>query len=115
MFRNEDMLARQNEMNATFIGNNNTIENEMNMNVGAPMMEGNAMEFGGGCCQRPITGPVQQRCIHKTIVHEVPHVCPIHTRVINHHVYKHTYRPAYSCSQENTCTNVQCGSCCQFR
>lgn len=115
MFRNEDIVSRDTDMNATFIGNNNTIENEMNMNMGGmPMMDGGSMEFGG-CCQRPITGPVQQRCIHKTIVHEVPHVCPIHTKVINHHVYKHTYRPAYSCSEENTCTNIQCGSCCQFR
>ena len=43
------------------------------------------------------------------------HVCPIHTRIINHHVYKHTYRPQYTCSEENTVSNVQCGSCCQFR
>lgn len=43
------------------------------------------------------------------------HVCPIHTRIINHHVYKHTYRPQYTCSEENVCSNVQCGSCCQFK
>lgn len=43
------------------------------------------------------------------------HVCPIHTRIINHHVYKHTYRPSYTCSEENTVSNIQCGSCCQFR
>lgn len=43
------------------------------------------------------------------------HVCPIHTRIINHHVYKHTYRPEYTCSEENTVSNIQCGSCCQFR
>ncbi len=71
MFRNEDM--RNNEMNATFIGNNNTIENDMNM-VGGDMMDGGMMEFNNTCCNRPITSPVQQRCIHKTIVHEVPHV-----------------------------------------
>ena len=54
-------------------------------------------------------------CSTKDFVHEVPHVCPIHTRIINHHVFKHTYRPAYTCSEENVCTNVQCGSCCQFK
>ena len=27
----------------------------------------------------------------------------------------HTYRPVYTCSEENTVSNVQCGSCCQFR
>lgn len=43
------------------------------------------------------------------------HVCPIHTRIINHHVFKHTYRPQYTCSEENVVSNVQCGSCCQFR
>lgn len=43
------------------------------------------------------------------------HVCPIRTRIINHHVYKHTYRPEYSCCEENTVSNVQCGSCNQFR
>ena len=58
---------------------------------------------------------VQQRVINRTFVHEVPHTCPIHTRIINHHVYKHTYRPVYTCSEENTVSNVQCGSCCQFR
>ena len=58
---------------------------------------------------------VQQRVINRTFVHEVPHTCPIHTRIINHHVYKHTYRPQYTCSEENTVSNVQCGSCCNFR
>ena len=64
----------------------------------------------GGC-----SGPVQEKCIHRTFIHEVPHVCPIHTRIINHHVYKHTYCPKYTCSEENTVSNIQCGSCQQFR
>ena len=58
---------------------------------------------------------VQERVINRTFVHEVPHTCPIHTRIINHHVYKHTYRPVYTCSEENVCSNVQCGSCSQFQ
>jgi hypothetical protein len=67
--------------------------------------------------QTPITNNngVQERIINRTFVHEVPHTCPIHTRIINHHVYKHTYRPVYTCSEENVCSNVQCGSCCQFQ
>jgi hypothetical protein len=52
---------------------------------------------------------------NKSIKKGQGHVCPVHTRIINHHVYKHTYRPAYSCSEENTVSNVQVGSCCQFR
>ena len=58
---------------------------------------------------------VQERIINRTFIHEVPHTCPIHTRIINHHVYKHTYRPVYTCSEENVCSNVQCGSCSNFR
>lgn len=43
------------------------------------------------------------------------HVCPINTRIINNHIYKHTYQPRYTCTEENVVTNQQCGSCCQFR
>jgi len=63
----------------------------------------------------PIIEPARERVVNRTIEHVVPHVCPIHTRVINHHVYRHTYQPRYTCSEENTVSNVQCGSCCNFR
>lgn len=102
------------DFDSSVIGNNNMVDN--NMNVDINMMnyaEGQTMQ--GGVMSNPINEAVQQRCIHRTFVHEVPHVCPIHTKIINHHVYKHTYRPEYSCSEENTVSNVQCGSCCQFR
>lgn len=99
---------RDNEMTAQFIGNNNTVDIDMNMenNMGQMMPAG---------MQQPIVGPVQERVVNRTFVHEVPHVCPIHTKVVNHHVFKHTYRPCYTCSEENVCSNVQCGSCCNFR
>ena len=103
------------EMNSVVSGNNNIVENEMNVDI--DMMQGSQMNPGmmtSSCCS-PITEAVKERCVHRTIVHEVPHVCPIRTRIINHHVYKHTYRPEYSCCEENTVSNVQCGSCNQFR
>lgn len=103
------------EMNSAVAGNNNTVDQEMNVDIN--MMSNNQMDSqvsGGSCCS-PISEAPQVKCVHRTIVHEVPHVCPIKTRIINHHVYKHTYRPEYSCSEENTVTNVQCGSCCNFR
>ena len=62
----------------------------------------------------PIIEPVRERVVNRTFEHIVPHVCPIRTKVINHHVFKHTYRPEYSCCEENVCTNVQCGSCCNY-
>ena len=68
------------------------------------------MDMASPTCEAP-----RERCIHRTFVHEVPHVCPIRTRIINHHVYRHTYRPEYSCCEENVVSNVQCGSCCDFK
>ncbi len=108
------------DFDSNVTGNNNVVDNDMNIDIN--MMNGgaggmnmnmnmNAAVMPGG----PVQEGVQQKCIHKTIVHEVPHVCPIHTRIINHHVFKHTYRPQYTCSEENVVSNVQCGSCCQFR
>ena len=91
-------------------GNNNYIENDVDVNM---MYNGQMMQ--GGNMSNSMSEGVQERVVQRTFVHEVPHVCPIHTRIINHHVYKHTYRPQYTCSEENTVSNVQCGSCCQFR
>lgn len=73
--------------------------------------------FGGsmmGMTQAPIIEPMRERVVNRTIEHVVPHVCPIRTKIINHHVFKHTYTPDYSCCEENVCTNVQCGSCCNY-
>ncbi len=91
---------------SSIIGNNNVIDNDMNVDVN--------MNYNSEMAA-PINEGVQERCIHRTFIHEVPHVCPIHTRIINHHVYRHTYRPEYTCSEENTVSNIQCGSCCQGR
>jgi hypothetical protein len=87
-----------------YLDTNNDLDVDVNMMNYGPQMPNN--QVGDG---------VQQRCIHRTFVHEVPHVCPIHTKIINHHIYKHTYRPVYTCSEENVCSEIQCGSCCNFR
>ena len=68
-----------------------------------------------GCMEREIVEPTINKCIEKEFYHEVPHVCPIHTHVINKHIYKHTYTPQYSCSEENQVYNEGCGSCCNFQ
>lgn len=74
------------------------------------------MGCGMGQCQpcNPIMEPTTTQCVEKQFTHEVPHVCPKHTHIINKHVYYHTYTPQYTCSEENQIVNVQCGSCCQF-
>ena len=89
-------------------GNNNVVSQDMDVDIN--MMNNNPMN------NMPMNNNgVQERVINRTFVHEVPHTCPIHTRIINHHIYKHTYRPVYTCSEENVCSNVQCGSCCDFK
>lgn len=68
-----------------------------------------------GCMEREIIEPAINKCIEKEYYHEVPHVCPIHTHVINKHIYKHTYTPQYTCSEENQVINEDCGSCCNYQ
>ena len=104
---NQDFFQNIN-MESSINGDNNYVNKDMDvdimMNNNAPM---NSMPMNNN--------GVQERVINRTFVHEVPHTCPIHTRIINHHIYKHTYRPVYTCSEENVCSNVECGSCCNFR
>lgn len=68
-----------------------------------------------GCNNSPIVECPIEKCVHREIYHNVPHVCPIHTKIINHHIYKHTYTPQYTCCEENEVINVDEGSCCNFR
>ena len=97
----------QNSTESSTNGNQNYVNQDMDVNVNVDMNQ-TTMPL-------PNDNGVQQRVIHRTFVYEVPHTCPIHTKIVNHHIYKHTYRPVYTCSEENVCSNVQCGSCCQFR
>lgn len=66
------------------------------------------------CMEQTVVEPTITKCIEKEIYHEVPHVCPIHTHVINRHIYKHTYTPQYTCSEEDQVCNLDCGKCSDF-
>lgn len=67
----------------SIVGNNNTIENDMNVDVN--MMGTNNMMQGGmmpnmmpgnmGGCPSPINEGVQQRIVNRTFLHEVPQEC----------------------------------------
>ena len=103
-----DKLRKEN-IDININNSNSNINSNMNYNY-------NQMgDFGMGDMMNPIVEPGRERIVNRTFVHEVPHICPINTRIINNHVYKHTYQPRYTCCEENTCTNVQCGSCCCFK
>lgn len=91
-------------------GNNNNIDS--NMYAESNMNSMNNSVYKSHTMGAPITEGMKENCVHRTILHDVPHVCPVHTRIINHHVYRHFYQPRYTCSEENTVSNIQCGSCC---
>ena len=75
---------------------------------------GNQMNNMQGMMCQPVYECPVERCVHRNIMYEVPHVCPVNTRIINHHIYRHTYSPCYTCSEENTISNIQEGNCCSF-
>ena len=101
------------DINNNFYAEN--MSNDIDMNYMGNNMDMNQNYQADSCPQQPIVEPMQEKCVHRTIMHEVPHVCPIRTKVINHHVYRHTYRPEYSCCEENVVSNIDNGSCCNFR
>ena len=91
---------------------NQNVNTNMNDNfMGSQMMMQQPMM---GSVMSPIIEQGQERIVNRTFVHEVPHVCPINTIIINNHIYRHTYQPRYTCCEENVVTNEQCGSCCNF-
>ena len=100
----EDINIDINNINTN--NNSNFSMNQMDMNMDTNNMMGSV--------QGPIIEPGRERVIERNIVHEVKHICPMNTKIINNHIFKHTYEPRYTCCEENTCTNVQCGSCSCF-
>ena len=75
--------------------------------------ESKEMSFKGECVSSPMMCPIyecpEERVIHREFVHEVPHIKPINTRIVNHHIYRHTYSPCYTCCEENEICNVTDG------
>lgn len=85
-----------------------------NANMGMDSMQMGTMNQASGCAMPPVYECPQERVVNKEIIHEVQHICPINTRIVNHHIYRHTYAPCYTCCEENVCSDVYEGSCCNF-
>lgn len=116
MFFNDDTIRDDIDININNENVNTNMNDNMNMNTNMMNMGDNYnMPVQQANVMAPIIEPGRERVVNRTFVHEVPHICPINTRIINNHIYRHTYQPRYTCCEENTCTNVQCGSCCCFR
>lgn len=50
--------------------------------------------------------PVDYRVCEKVIMHDVNHIMPIHTKVINRHVFRHSYTPVFTCEEMDVCENI---------
>ncbi len=99
MIKNRCFDIGDNFSNTAFAKQENANVND-NMNFAMP-----------GVCQPPIYECPQERCCHREIHHEVKHIVPVNTRVINHHIIHHTYTPMYTCCEENECSNVYDNKC----
>ncbi|MBE6155991.1 MAG: hypothetical protein E7164_04470 [Firmicutes bacterium] len=78
----------------------------------ADMGNANQMSMGMGCQTMPVYECPEERVCHRYICYEVPHIKPCNTRIINHHVYRHTFTPCYSSCEENVVENVFDQRCC---
>lgn len=54
----------------------------------------------------PIYECPEERVCERFIIHDVPHIMPINTKIINHHIYRHTITPTYTCEECDTCENI---------
>ena len=79
-------------------------------------VEDMSMNMGMGCCGETCCQPIvecpQERVCHVNTCYNVPHIIPINTRIINHHIYRHTYQPMYTCCTQDEVTNVYDNNCC---
>ena len=75
---------------------------EMNKGYNQEIMSMGYGEMMGGIgCNNSYPGVVcppvyecpQEKVCHRYICHEVPHIQPCNTRIVNHHVYRHTFTP----------------------
>lgn len=82
----------------------------MRQNMQMPMYQG----YNQPMMEQQVIEPTITKCVEQEFYHEVPHVCPIHTHTVNRHIYKHTYTPQYSCSEECQVENLDCGKCSGF-
>lgn len=102
MFKNRDCGKHEMEMTPQM----------SNQNMGMCMDMMQAGENYPGVVCPPVYECPEERVCHRYICHEVPHIKPCNTRIINHHIYRHTFTPTYSCCEENVVSNVYDNNCC---
>lgn len=86
------------------------MDKTMEMNGYYDMPYDAQIQLEGITCPVVYECPIERVC-HREICHHVPHICPINTKVVNHHIYRHTYTPQYTCCEENEKCDVYEGNC----
>lgn len=71
MFNRDCRCGRQNEVNQNFNADNMNVDVDIDFNNQMSMPMGGNMMMGG--MQSPIMEPIQERQVHRTIMHNVPH------------------------------------------
>ena len=71
------------DINNNFYAENMTNDVDMSFVGNANMDMGMNMNYQADSCNQPIVEPMQEKCVHRTIMHEVPHVCPFMYDLIN--------------------------------
>lgn len=61
------------DINNNFYAENMT--NDVDFNMGNTMDPNMNYQMDSCACNSPIVEPMQERCVHRTIMHEVPHAC----------------------------------------
>lgn len=79
-------------VDSTITGNNNTIQNDMDVDV--TMMPSSGM-MNQTNFQQPMNEGVQERVINRTFVHEVPQGCFFYDRKIEKCKYKNRCKQKY--------------------
>ena len=82
-----------------FRTNNRCVDMNMGGSMESPMM------LPGIECEPVIECPCE-RVVNRQICHHIQHIQPIHTRIINHHVYNHSCMPQYTCCEENQVSHI---------
>ena len=65
------------------------------------------------CSCPPVCECPQNQVCHRVLNYNVPHIIPMHTTVVNHHIYNHTYTPVYSYSEVDEVENIYQNRCCR--
>ena len=66
---------------------------------------------GNGCMMPPIYECPQERVCTRVFNYEVPHIIPVNTKIVNQHVYHHTYEPMFTYTTEDEISNVYDNKC----